>query len=218
MQGMAKGSASAEASPAYAAAKASQPATRARRGASRSTRGPAQAAAVLFVAPIANHTSGTRAGVIPRSSARRSRNNSLAAPSAHTATHPRSATCFPESTASAAPPPVARRGGSRMNFQITASVTSPGTTASRNSVRSFPGKESRNSMATSGPIAAPAWSMARIWPKARPRDSGSTRSQTKASRGAERTPLPKRSMVRTRTAARGVATRPISGRTIAESP
>ena len=49
----------------------------------------------------------------------------------------------------------ARTGASRTYRQITASVTRPGTTASRKRSRSRPGNSSRKSIAASGPNAAP---------------------------------------------------------------
>ena len=71
----------------------------------------------------------------------------------------------------------------------------------------------RRSAAASGPATAPALSMARWRPKARPRVAGETSEAISASRGAVRIPLPTRSANRiARTCTQPVA-RPISGRT-----
>ena len=145
---------------------------------------------------------------------------SLAAPSDHTPTPASSQACDADSRGASFVRGATgvRLGASWTRRQMNASVTSPGTIASRKSRRSAPGQIQRNAAATSGPSAAPAWSIARMWPKARPRTAGSTRSATRASRGPLLIPLPKRSAARTRIAPAGEVTSPISGRTTADSP
>lgn len=72
--------------------------------------------------------------------------------------------------------------------------------------------------ATSGPSSAPAVSMARCTPKARPRVSGAEDSEISASRGAVRSPLPVRSTARTAPIRGRLWTRSSAGLHTADSP
>ena len=107
---------------------------------------------------------------------------------------------------------VVLRGGSRSPRARSSTTSTPGITANRNSVRYWPGQIKRNTAARIGPTAAPAWSIARLKPNARPRVSGATESAIKASRGGFRVPFPNRSARRIARSCQGDVMIPISGR------
>ena len=87
----------------------------------------------------------------------------------------------------------------------------PGTRARPKTVRrSKPAR--RAAEASRGPTVAPAWSMARWKPKARPRSPSGVTAARIASRGAPRTPFPTRSASRTKSTWSGLVATATSGR------
>jgi hypothetical protein len=107
------------------------------------------------------------------------------------------------------------RGSRTTSTQINDSR--PGTIVSQKTRRSGqPSPSSR--LATSGPTTAPAWSIARCSPKARPAWPGGATAASSASRGEERSPLPTRSVTRTASTCQGSVASATRGRTAVATP
>jgi hypothetical protein len=109
-----------------------------------------------------------------------------------------------------------RAGASFTAKTSTSTLAMAGSAASANTSRtSFRARSTAE--ASSGPTTAPAWSIARWKPNARPRSAGGVTSATRASRGAPRTPLPMRSATRTASTCQGAVASATSGRASEES-
>ena len=78
--------------------------------------------------------------------------------------------------------------------------------------------EASSAAASSGPMTAPALSIARCSPKARPRRSGPALAASSASRGEVRRPLPTRSAKRSSSSPGQLVTSATSGRPMPASP
>ena len=122
---------------------------------------------------------------------------------------------------SAGPTSAAAAGGRARASSCTpntsvATASAAGTAESAKTVRRSLTKRSA-AEASSGPIMAPVWSMARWKPKARPRSAGGVTCATRASRGALRTPFPTRSLSRTTRTCQGAPANATSGRASEDS-
>jgi len=93
------------------------------------------------------------------------------------------------------------------------STNTPGTMLAPITVRSPALPDASSHQATIGPNTAPAWSMPRCSPKARPTRSAGVASAINASRGGVRSPLPSRSTTRSPITCHAAPVTAMTGRT-----